>query len=86
MIRNNLENKPVVFLDNSEEAVGKVTGIEKQQNQMLISISVERKIYVPLKSFTKQNLNDFIGEKIGILKTDNEFYIRKIEKSLIRRG
>ena len=80
MLKNNFTNESsVVFLNNYEEAIGKLRDIEKHHDQVVLSISLERKIILPSKSIVKPGLSECIGKNISVFNCDGTYYWQQIQ-------
>ncbi len=78
--KKNFQNSLVVFLNNHEEAIGRLEDIKNTQDYVILSITQERKISLPLSALTKAGLNDCIGKKIGIYNCDGTYFWRQIDQ------
>jgi len=66
----------------NEEIIGILESIAKIENDIKITISIEKKFNIPFESRLFDKIQKQIGNKIGIINLDDKYRIRKMRKSV----
>ena len=66
----------------NEEIIGILESIVKIENDIKITISIEKKIIIPFESRLFDKIHKQIGNKIGIINLDDKYRLRKMKKSV----
>jgi uncharacterized protein (DUF2164 family) len=64
-----------------EEIIGDYTGLKQEKNHyvLLFNLSVKEEVEIPVGSIDEKFLHEFIGSKIGLLRCDDHYYIKRID-------
>ena len=81
-MQNNIVEKNDSRLLPNEEIIGALESIVKNENDIKITFSIEKKIVIPFESKLFDKIQKQIGNKIGIINLDGKFRIRKMKKSV----
>ena len=84
---NSAMQKYIVEKNNSkllsnEEIIGALESIVKIENDIKITISIEKRFIIPFESKLFNKIQKQIGTKIGIINLDGKYRMRKIKKSV----
>ncbi len=67
-------------LESDREIVGILHAFEEENNSCNLQFSCTIEIDLPSTAFPREQLSSLVGERIGILNMDGEFFIRKIKE------
>jgi len=67
-------------LEPNKEIIGVLHAVEEEDNNCTLQFSCTIEIELPSNAVSHEQLTTLVGERIGVLNVDGEFFIRKIEK------
>lgn len=68
------------------EIVGTLSKVEKEGNQLKLLISMIKEIEVPKEELTTEQLEKFLGKRVGIINISGSYKIRLISTCMIKGG
>jgi len=68
-----------VRLEPDREIVGILHAVEEEDNNCNLQFSCTVEIELPSTAIPHEQLSSLVGERIGLLNMDGDFYIRKIK-------
>ena len=66
-------------LEPDREIIGVLHAVEEEDNSCNLQFSCTVEIELPATAVSHEQLSSLVGERIGILNMDGEFFIRKIK-------
>jgi len=66
-------------LEPDKEIIGVLHAVEEEGNNCNLHFSCTIEIELPSTAVSHEQLTSFVGERIGVLNVDGEFFIRKIK-------
>jgi hypothetical protein len=76
-----LKGENQMTLQNNHEVIGTLTKVKQKNDYVDLTFSIEKAIEIPKSAINIQNLNGFIGNRIGIFNCEGKIKIRKITGS-----
>ena len=68
-----------MLLKSNKEIVGILSEIKFQGDQIRLLFTTICEVELPKEEFTYKQLKSFLGEQVGILNVNGEFFIRVIK-------
>lgn len=67
-------------LDNREEFIGTLHKVERDYMKMELHLRTEHIIRIPRNTFTFEQLEEYVNHKIGLVRINNQYRIRKVDE------
>ena len=69
-----------MYLEKNNEIIGTLILIKWKDNHIKLIISNKKEIWIPQDSFSRKKFIDYLNKKVGILRIENEYFIREIRE------
>lgn len=69
-----------MILKQNHEIVGTLSKVKFEENQIKLIFSILKEIELPEEAFSYEQLQDFLGKRIGIFNINGTYKIRHIKK------
>ena len=68
------------------EIIGILSKFEIEGSHLKLLFSMMKEIEVPIEEFTMEQLEKFLGKRIGILNISGSYKVRQIKSCMIKGG